>query len=119
MKKIESGRSMIEMLGVLAIIGVLSIGGLAAYNTAMDRHAANELLNDASTCLIMAETDATSLTACYKTGTTDGILGSRTTPSTGCTLTYSSADHTVTLDDCTDTDVSTAFTERNGSATVK
>ena len=25
----ESGRSMVEMLGVLAIIGVLSIGGIA------------------------------------------------------------------------------------------
>ena len=25
----ESGRSMIEMLGVLAIIGVLSVGGIA------------------------------------------------------------------------------------------
>ena len=28
MKKLESGRSMVEMLGVLAIIGVLSIGGI-------------------------------------------------------------------------------------------
>ena len=27
----ESGRSMVEMLGVLAIIGVLSIGGIAGY----------------------------------------------------------------------------------------
>ena len=31
----QSGRSMIEMLGVLAIIGVLSVGGLAGYNMAM------------------------------------------------------------------------------------
>ena len=45
MKKIESGRSMIEMLGVLAIIGVLSIGGLAAYNSAMDRNDANNILD--------------------------------------------------------------------------
>ena len=45
MKKIESGRSMIEMLGVLAIIGVLSIGGLAAYNSAMDRNTANNILD--------------------------------------------------------------------------
>ena len=29
------GRSMIEMLGVLAIIGVLSVGGIAGYSTAM------------------------------------------------------------------------------------
>ena len=31
----QSGRSMIEMLGVLAIIGVLSIGGIAGYSKAM------------------------------------------------------------------------------------
>lgn len=34
-KKKESGRSMVEMLGVLAIIGVLSIGGVAGYRYAM------------------------------------------------------------------------------------
>ncbi len=33
----EKGRSMIEMLGVLAIIGVLSVGGLAGYNMAMEK----------------------------------------------------------------------------------
>ena len=32
MKKNESGRSMVEMLGVLAIIGVLSVGGIAGEN---------------------------------------------------------------------------------------
>lgn len=39
MKKIfkseQSGRSMVEMLGVLAIIGVLSVGGIAGYSKAM------------------------------------------------------------------------------------
>ena len=34
MMKNESGRSMVEMLGVLAIIGVLSVGGIAGYTTA-------------------------------------------------------------------------------------
>lgn len=43
--KIESGRSMVEMLGVLAIIGVLSVGGIAGYNTAMNRHKANQWIN--------------------------------------------------------------------------
>ena len=43
--KSQSGRSMVEMLGVLAIIGVLSVGGIAGYNTAMDRHRANQVLN--------------------------------------------------------------------------
>ena len=31
----QSGRSMIEMLGVLAIVGVLSAGGIAGYSMAM------------------------------------------------------------------------------------
>ena len=31
----QSGRSMVEMLGVLAIIGVLSVGGIAGYSKAM------------------------------------------------------------------------------------
>lgn len=34
-KNWEKGRSMIEMLGVLAIIGVLSVGGIAGYGKAM------------------------------------------------------------------------------------
>ena len=32
------GRSMIEMLGVLAIIGVLSVGGIAGYSKAMEKY---------------------------------------------------------------------------------
>ena len=36
------GRSMVEMLGVLAIIGVLSAGGLAGYNKAMTQHKLNK-----------------------------------------------------------------------------
>jgi len=41
----ESGRSMVEMLGVLAIIGVLSIGGIAGYTMAMNKYQANEIVN--------------------------------------------------------------------------
>ncbi len=33
----ERGRSMIEMLGVLAIVGVLSVGGIAGYTKAMKK----------------------------------------------------------------------------------
>ena len=33
---VSAGRSMIEMLGVLAIIGVLSVGGIAGYSKAME-----------------------------------------------------------------------------------
>ncbi len=44
----ESGRSMVEMLGVLAVIGVLSIGGIAGYRTAMDYYQANEIIDSVS-----------------------------------------------------------------------
>ncbi len=37
----QTGRSMIEMLGVLAIIGVLSLGGLTGYSKAMTRFKTN------------------------------------------------------------------------------
>ena len=50
----ESGRSMVEMLGVLAIIGVLSIGGIAGYTLAMNRYRANEALQAASLIAIEA-----------------------------------------------------------------
>ena len=43
-KRNEQGRSMVEMLGVLAIIGVLSVGGISAYGVAMKKHKANELM---------------------------------------------------------------------------
>ena len=34
----QSGRSMVEMLGVLAIIGVLSVGGISGYSKAMAKY---------------------------------------------------------------------------------
>ena len=45
MKYNESGRSMIEMLGVLAIIGVLSVGGLAGYSKAMGKFKVNKCVD--------------------------------------------------------------------------
>lgn len=42
--KPQSGRSMVEILGVLAIIGVLSVGGIAGYRTAMTRMQVNAAL---------------------------------------------------------------------------
>ncbi|MDY4885962.1 MAG: type II secretion system protein [Alphaproteobacteria bacterium] len=40
--KSENGRSMVEMLGVLAIIGVLSVGAIAGYSKAMMKHKLNQ-----------------------------------------------------------------------------
>lgn len=44
----ESGRSMVEMLGVLAIVGVLSIGGIAGYSKAMAKYKINKTLDQLS-----------------------------------------------------------------------
>ena len=45
MKKLEHGRSMVEMLGVLAIIGVLSVGAIAGYQKAMFKYKINKSIN--------------------------------------------------------------------------
>lgn len=64
----ESGRSMVEMLGVLAIIGVLSVGGLAGYTMAMRKYRSNksitemQLLFSNIRTLYLFETDYSSLT---------------------------------------------------------
>ena len=42
----ERGRSMVEMLGVLAVMGVLSIGGVAGYRYAIDKMNANDIINE-------------------------------------------------------------------------
>ena len=47
-KKLEAGRSMIEMLGVLAIIGVLSVGGIAGYSKAMNKFKTNQVADQVS-----------------------------------------------------------------------
>ena len=44
----EAGRSMIEMLGVLAIIGVLSVGGIAGYSKAMMQYKINKSVDQIS-----------------------------------------------------------------------
>ena len=40
------GRSMIEMLGVLAIVGVLTVGGIAGYSKAMEKFKINKALDE-------------------------------------------------------------------------
>ena len=52
MKHIESGRSMVEMLGVLSVMRIISITGLMGYTYAMKRMRANELTSEAN---ILAE----------------------------------------------------------------
>lgn len=42
----EFGHSMVEMLGVLAVIGVLSISGIMGYNYAISKHRSNTIINE-------------------------------------------------------------------------
>ena len=44
----QNGRSMVEMLGVLAIIGVLSVGGIAGYSKAMTKFKINKTMDQVS-----------------------------------------------------------------------
>ncbi len=66
MKMHENGRSMIEMLGVLAIIGVLSVGGLYAYTAAMLKYRMNEVVHVASMMAVLAKGANAGEGACIK-----------------------------------------------------
>lgn len=46
MKKTQLGRNMVEMLGVLAIIGILSIATVGVFQSAMTRYRTNNLIED-------------------------------------------------------------------------
>ena len=52
----QSGRSMVEMLGVLAIVGVLSIGGVAGYSKAMAKYKINKTLDQVSMLITSVRT---------------------------------------------------------------
>ena len=56
-KKTESGRSMVEMLGVLAVIGVLSVGGISGYKMAMKKNVENDYLNFLQYLKLMVDTE--------------------------------------------------------------
>ena len=47
----ESGRSMVEMLGVLAIVGVLSVGGIAGYSQAMSKFKVTKAMDQVQTII--------------------------------------------------------------------
>lgn len=55
MKSEEYGRSMIEMLGVLAIVGILSVGGIAGFSRAMMKHKLNKQTEQIVSILNYAE----------------------------------------------------------------
>ena len=107
----ESGRSMVEMLGVLAIIGVLSIGGIAGYTMAMNRYRANEVIDAASKMAVINMTKQTGGTATTiaEIGLSNPVAGS------GCNLSMAGVGTAeVTLADC-DEDVLTSIQSIAGS----
>ena len=54
--KNQNGRSMVEMLGVLAIIGVLSVGGIAGYSKAMLQLRINKTINQITSIVTKTRT---------------------------------------------------------------
>lgn len=56
MRQNETGRSMIEMLGVLAIVGILSIGGIAGYAKAMTKYKMTRLIAEISEIVMNVRT---------------------------------------------------------------
>ena len=49
---VQGGKSMIEMLGVLAIVGVLSVGGIAGYSKAMEKFKVDKAIGEYSQLII-------------------------------------------------------------------
>ena len=124
MKEFQNGRSMIEMLGVLAIIGVLSIGGLAGYTMAMNRHRANQILDYVSRCAVAAQTkgdgyviDAASCKDLLPLETEpNGLVGSISVASAAA----SELDFTITVAGIKSNDIATALEDRkNTNVTIE
>ena len=92
MKKIynseQSGRSMVEMLGVLAIIGVLSVGGISGYSKAMAKFKLTKA-QDQLTMLLMNIRTAYATSPSYAGLTASSAIDYNLAPSdmvTGSTL---------------------------------
>lgn len=97
----ESGRSMVEMLGVLAIIGVLSIGGIAGYTMAMNRYRANEIIDAAAKVAVIAmtKTDGTNADLSdigYDNETLAGLEGITANSTGTATITYDEGSSDIT-----------------------
>ena len=90
-KDFESGRSMVEMLGTLAIIGVLSIGGIAGYSYGMDKYRANQTINDV---MLMGVDIITQLSQNRGTPTLSADWGTKTTAGYDFEVVQNSNDNT-------------------------
>ena len=84
----QTGRSMVEMLGVLAIIGVLSVGGISGYSKAMSKFKLTKI-QDQITMLLMNIRTAYAASPNYAGLDTDIAIGFGIAPSdmvSGATL---------------------------------
>lgn len=84
----ESGRSMIEMLGVLAIIGVLSVGGIAGYSQAMNKFKVTKTTDQIQTMVqnirtLFATQSTYNGVSTYSTMYNTGVLTDENCPSGG------------------------------------
>ena len=70
-KNNQTGRSMIEMLGVLAIIGVLSVGGIIGYSNAVQKNKMNTMREQISRVIMNVKT------AYANQGSFDGLTTER------------------------------------------
>ncbi len=119
MKKYESGRSMIEMLGVLAIIGVLSIGGLAGYTMAMKRNKVNGIIDYAANCAIAIQSSGNASRGVDDSDDCDKLLDGRSLPTgtTGMTAAVVGATGVATITiTYSDADLGRALSDRVGIA---
>lgn len=67
----QTGRSMVEMLGVLAIIGVLSVGAISGYSKAMFKYKLNKHAEQYNTLINAVARNAYSFDNLYTDGTQD------------------------------------------------
>lgn len=62
-----SGRTMLEMIGVLSITGVVTVGGLVGYSTVMNKQRANAVLEDAKLLsLLLLDTKSETIPSSFK-----------------------------------------------------
>lgn len=107
----ESGRSMVEMLGVLAIIGVLSIGGIAGYTMAMNRYRANEVVNAAAMLSIVNQSSQGGSIVSPEVAGID-------TSKLACTIAATTAGKGAVTVTCTDNDITTAIKNITGGSKI-
>jgi len=90
-KSDQFGRSMIEMLGVLSVVGVLSVGGLSVVNSAQQRKNEGQLVADTAQIAMISKKLACQYDDAYSTYT-NFLNRSEAIPSN---LTYNSSSNQI------------------------